>query len=80
MAAWLESYTVIQTVLGWLQDAGLSGVAAVFAPLLVLVLATPVIVVVSVVGGGLHDASHGGHGGGIGDSPGWSSNGVVRYC
>jgi hypothetical protein len=45
MAAWLESYAVIQTVLGWLQDAGLAGVAAVFAPLLVLVLATPVIVV-----------------------------------
>ncbi len=45
MAAWLESYAVIQTVLGWLQNAGLAGVAAVFAPLLVLVLATPVIVV-----------------------------------
>ena len=45
MAAWLESYALIQTVLGWLQEAGLGGFTAVFAPLLVLVLATPVIVV-----------------------------------
>jgi hypothetical protein len=45
MSAWLESYALIQSVLGWLQEAGLGGFAAVFAPLLVLVLATPVIVV-----------------------------------
>ncbi|AOW12999.1 hypothetical protein LPB72_18690 [Hydrogenophaga crassostreae] len=45
MAAWLESYALIQKVLGWLEGAGLGGFSAVFAPLLVLVLATPAIVV-----------------------------------
>lgn len=45
MAAWLEGYAWIQKVLGWLEEAGLSGFSAVFAPLLVLMLATPAIVV-----------------------------------
>jgi len=45
MAAWLESYALIQKVLGWLEGAGLGGFSTVFAPLLVLVLATPAIVV-----------------------------------
>ena len=45
MAGWLESYELVQTVLGWLDGAGLGTLSTVFAPLLVLVLATPVIVV-----------------------------------
>ena len=44
MSAWLQSYALIQTVLIWLKEVGLGGFTAVFAPLLVLVLATPVIV------------------------------------
>lgn len=45
MSVWLQSYSLIQSIFGWLKEAGLGGFSAVFAPLLVLVLATPVIVV-----------------------------------
>ncbi|MEX1167137.1 MAG: EI24 domain-containing protein [Hydrogenophaga sp.] len=45
VSAWLQSYALIQSVLVWLKDAGLGGFTTVFAPLLVLVLATPVTVV-----------------------------------
>lgn len=44
VAAWLEAYELVQNVLGWLERVGLSSLRTVFAPLLVLVLATPVIV------------------------------------
>lgn len=45
MTAWLDSYALVQSVLGWLDGVGLGTLSTVFAPLLVLVLATPVIVV-----------------------------------
>ncbi len=44
VTAWLEAYEMVNKVLGWLEGAGLSSLRTVFAPLLVLVLATPVIV------------------------------------
>lgn len=44
VAAWLEAREMVQTVLGWLERVGMSSLRTVFAPLLVLVLATPVIV------------------------------------
>jgi len=44
VTAWLEAYEVVQSLLGWLERVGMSSLRTVFAPLLVLVLATPVIV------------------------------------
>ena len=44
VADWLQARELVQTVLGWLEQVGLSSLRTVFAPLLVLVLATPVIV------------------------------------
>lgn len=44
ITAWLESYALVQTFLGWLDGVGLGALRSVFGPLLVLVLATPVIV------------------------------------
>ncbi len=44
VTAWLEAYEMVQTLLGWLERLGMSSLRTVFAPLLVLVLATPVIV------------------------------------
>jgi hypothetical protein len=44
VTAWLENYALVQSVLGWLERAGMASLRTVFAPLLVLVLATPVIV------------------------------------
>jgi hypothetical protein len=41
---WLQSNALLQTVLGWLEQVGMSSLRTVFAPLIVLVLATPVIV------------------------------------
>lgn len=41
---WLQANALLQTVLGWLDQVGMSSMRTVFAPLLVLVLATPVIV------------------------------------
>jgi len=44
IASWLEAYEMLQTFLGWLERMGMGSLRTVFAPLLVLVLATPVIV------------------------------------
>lgn len=44
VTAWLEAHALMQTFLGWLDGVGLGGLRTVFAPLLVLVMATPVIV------------------------------------
>ena len=44
VTAWLEAFDLIQMFLGWLERLGLGSLRTVFAPLLVLVLATPVIV------------------------------------
>lgn len=44
VASWLEAYELVQTFLGWLERVGMGSLRTVFAPLLVLVLATPVIV------------------------------------
>jgi hypothetical protein len=44
VAAWLEDYELVQAFLGWLDRLGLGSLRTVFAPLLVLVLATPLIV------------------------------------
>ena len=46
VAAWFEAFDLVQALLGWLDRIGLGGLRAVFAPLIVLVLATPVIVLV----------------------------------
>lgn len=44
VAAWLASFELVETLLAWMDGIGLSELRGVFAPLLVLVLATPVIV------------------------------------
>ena len=44
VAAWLEAYELMQALLSWLDRVGMGSLRTVFAPLLVLVLATPVIV------------------------------------
>lgn len=44
VAAWLQAYEMVQTFLAWLERLGMGSLRTVFAPLLVLVLATPVIV------------------------------------
>lgn len=44
VSAWLQSYELMQAFLGWLDRLGMGGLRAVFGPLLVLVLVTPVIV------------------------------------
>ncbi|TSE26492.1 Etoposide-induced protein 2.4 (EI24) [Tepidimonas sediminis] len=46
---WLESWALVEWVLGWLDSVGLGGLRAVVAPLLVLVLATPLIVVAALL-------------------------------
>lgn len=46
VAAWFEAFDLVQALLSWLERIGLGGLRAVFAPLIVLVLATPVIVLV----------------------------------
>lgn len=45
VTAWLEAYAFVQGFLGWLERVGMGALVAIFSPLLVLVLATPVIVV-----------------------------------
>lgn len=42
---WLEAYSLVQSFLGWMDNVGLGSLRAVFAPLVVLVLATPAMVV-----------------------------------
>ncbi len=44
VAAWLEAFDLVQAFLGWLERLGLGSLRTVFAPLLVLVMATPLIV------------------------------------
>ena len=44
VAAWLQSHELMQAFLGWLDRLGMGGLRSVFGPLLVLVMATPVIV------------------------------------
>jgi hypothetical protein len=44
VAEWLQAMELLQMLLGWLERIGAGGLRTVFAPLLVLVLATPVIV------------------------------------
>lgn len=44
VAQWVQDNALLQTLLGWLDRIGMSSMRTVFAPLLVLVLATPVIV------------------------------------
>lgn len=49
IAAWLESHDLVQSFLGWLEGVGLGALRAVFAPLLLLVMATPLIVLSSLL-------------------------------
>lgn len=44
VTAWLDGFNWVQTFLGWLESVGMGPLRAVFAPLLVLILATPVVV------------------------------------
>lgn len=46
VSGWLETYQLVQSFLGWLERMGLGSMRTVFAPLLLLVLVTPVIVLV----------------------------------
>jgi hypothetical protein len=45
----LESYGLVQTMLGWLEGIGLGSLRTVLAPLLVLFLALPIIVITSLL-------------------------------
>lgn len=47
--ATLESWSVVGTLIGWLEASGVGGLKAVLAPLVVVVLATPVIVMLSLL-------------------------------
>ncbi len=49
VSAWLEAFGVVQVFLGWLDQIGLGALRVVFAPLLVLVLATPLVVLLSLL-------------------------------
>ncbi len=44
VGAWLASFELVETLLAWMDQIGMGSLRGVFAPLLVLVLATPVIV------------------------------------
>lgn len=44
MGAWLASFELVETLLAWMDQIGMGPLRGVFAPLLVLMLATPVIV------------------------------------
>lgn len=46
VTAWFEAFDLVQALLGWLDRMGLGSLRAVFAPLIVLVLATPAIVLI----------------------------------
>ena len=46
---WLQAWSLVQSFLGWLDGVGLGYLRTVFAPLVVLVLATPVIVLLSLL-------------------------------
>lgn len=46
---WLESWSLMSFALNWLESVGIGNLRAVFAPLVVLVLATPLIVVLALL-------------------------------
>lgn len=46
VANWFETFDLVQALLGWLDRMGMGSLRAVFAPLIVLVLATPAIVLI----------------------------------
>lgn len=46
ISGWLDQYQWVQRFLGWLEGVGLGSIRTVFAPLLLLALVTPVIVLV----------------------------------
>lgn len=46
---WLETWALVTFAMGWLESLGVGNLGAVFAPLVVLMLATPLIVLVSLV-------------------------------
>lgn len=50
---WLESWSLVQALLAWLESVGAGQLRSVFAPLLVLVLVTPVLVVLALLVVGL---------------------------
>ena len=45
MATWLDGFALLQRLMAWLESAGMGGLGHLMAPLLVLVLTMPVIVV-----------------------------------
>jgi hypothetical protein len=47
--AWLREASLIEAALGWLEGYGLGGLRALLAPLIVLALAVPLVVVVSLL-------------------------------
>ncbi|MGC3987647.1 MAG: EI24 domain-containing protein [Pseudorhodoferax sp.] len=49
MRAWLHGWPAFGTVMGWLQGLGFGGVQAVVAPLLLIALVTPLVVVLSLL-------------------------------
>ncbi len=49
MRAWLHGWPLFGTVMGWLQGLGFGGVQAAIAPLLLVALVTPVVVVLSLL-------------------------------
>jgi hypothetical protein len=49
MRAWLQGWPWFGTVMGWLQGMGFGGVQALIAPLLLVALVTPLIVVLSLL-------------------------------
>lgn len=49
MRLWLDTWSLSQTLLGWLDGMGGSGFRTVLAPLLVVVIAVPVVVVVTLL-------------------------------
>ncbi|HIV73422.1 MAG TPA: EI24 domain-containing protein [Candidatus Aquabacterium excrementipullorum] len=46
MRAWLDTWSLSQTLLGWLDGLGATGFRAVLAPLLVVIVSVPVVVVI----------------------------------
>lgn len=50
---WLESWSLVQALLAWLESVGAGQLRSVFAPLLVLALVTPVLVVLALLVVGL---------------------------
>jgi len=49
VTSWLDGFAWVQTFLGWLERVGMGPLQGIFAPLLVLILATPVVVLMSLL-------------------------------